>query len=495
MKRLRNHTYMTLLVACFLQCTIIGLAFGQKTSPQAEHVIYSDTVNMSLLIEKSYSQVHISSTPPLILSYKDSICRMIWIHNDLSDPIIIVRYSLDGLGPTQGYGKGFIPTINYILLPNETIPACQMCFVERAPQNQIVRANLRLKDLTYKGESYLNGVVIMGAKYTADSLLSLPCFEVSLDTAVFDPVIIDGESFLPITLKSNRNEPVVVSTNANNYDSSAFSSQPSFPVTIPPRSSITVPLRYHPRSDVNVVKYRHYSNIEFSGIWDDIACTSWSSTFVGLAITPTADSIATQLFPDQTQILAFIGEMKPKVKTFYFVNNFPDTIRIVSISMKDGTSFRINTVTPSNTFPFDLLPGENITVDVEMFNIAKGVHYDELIIVVDKAADALHFELQGLQKEAPASVRNGVIENVELSVYPNPTSGSTTFSLNGAEHGELEISDVLGNLVYRSGISDMLVWNGLTVNGNKLSSGSYIVRVRSTDPAKPFIASKLFLVQ
>jgi hypothetical protein len=287
----------------------------------------------------------------------------------------------------------------------------------------------------------------------------------------------------------------VISAWSSSIDADAFQFSSSFPITMPPLGSATAQITYVPSTTAKEVKYRHGLEIRFPSTWDGNSCTQTTLTFAGTAIEPTSSGTATPLFPDEKQILAFVGTMQPTVKTFHFINNTPSSLKIISVSMKNGTSFRINNVTPSNTFPFDLAAGANMTVDVEMFNVTQGVHYDELIIVVDKAADALHFELQGLQKQGAASVRNSLEQAVELAVYPNPTSGTTTFLLSGADRGELEIVDVLGNILYRSPLNTMLIWNGSSLSNTQLLPGSYIARVRSSEAARPFITSKIFIVQ
>jgi hypothetical protein len=89
------------------------------------------------------------------------------------------------------------------------------------------------------------------------------------------------------------------------------------------------------------------------------------------------------------------------------------------------------------------------------------------------------------------------VDNLDIAVcvYPNPTSGATTLSLSGADRGELEISDILGNIVYRSQFDSFHIWDGKADNDSRLPPGSYIARVRSRDPAKPFIASTVFMIQ
>jgi hypothetical protein len=477
-----------LLIVSLLSFFSVSDIFSQKREPLVYNLT-SDTIPVSVLLNNSLIQRARIDT----LLYRQSICRTISIHNDLPQPAL-----LQGV---YGYGgEAYFVVENYVsgsltLLPGEIVAVSKYCITHHPATDDKVDFSV--------GSNYLSvgnkTVSHVSAEFTTllkrDSLLKLPCFVSSFDNLVFDPVIIDGTTTRQLTLKSNRNQPIVISASSTSIDANSFVFKSVFPVTVPPLGTVTVSLGYHPRSDTNTVLYRHGMTLKLSGLWDSSVCGNIEWTLAGTAIPPTASGIATPLFPDEKQILAFVGEMKPTVQTFHFTNNTSASLKIISVSMKNGTSFRINNVTPSNTFPFDLAAGANMTVDVEMFDVSQGVHYDELIIVVDKAADALHFELQGLQKEKPSSVRTSVQNDVKLLICPNPTSGAATFSLTGAERAELEISDVLGNIVYRSQFENMLIWNGSTLANNKLPSGSYIARVHSLDPSAPFVTSQFFIVQ
>jgi hypothetical protein len=76
-----------------------------------------------------------------------------------------------------------------------------------------------------------------------------------------------------------------------------------------------------------------------------------------------------------------------------------------------------------------------------------------------------------------------VSESPEFEIYPNPAGNTLTISFSNSISGigHIEIYDVFGQLVYRSGNTDIGAGNSSEIKINMLSSGSYLIRVTDAD--------------
>jgi hypothetical protein len=75
---------------------------------------------------------------------------------------------------------------------------------------------------------------------------------------------------------------------------------------------------------------------------------------------------------------------------------------------------------------------------------------------------------------ATAGVGSSALSDLALRVYPNPTAGACTLTLNGT--ATIEVLDVLGRTVDRFTMTDMREWDM-----SALPAGTYIVRAEITD--------------
>ncbi|WP_207434202.1 T9SS type A sorting domain-containing protein [Sabulibacter ruber] len=72
-------------------------------------------------------------------------------------------------------------------------------------------------------------------------------------------------------------------------------------------------------------------------------------------------------------------------------------------------------------------------------------------------------------------------EEQSMSVFPNPSSGVITISLDGFEgkKTDLKILNVIGNVVYREVIQDPEARYAKTLDLNKLAKGLYYVKLET----------------
>src|SRR5439155_16910743 len=155
-------------------------------------------------------------------------------------------------------------------------------------------------------------------------------------------------------------------------------------------------------------------------------CATPLISLLGIAIPPTADSISTSLAAGSTDILAMIGDNSVTTKTFHFSNTGSTNLKITDVSLKNGKSFAITDIQPTNTLPFILTPGQSMSVTISMTTVTNRVYYDEVIITAENALISMDFQLQGLRKNGTqAGVR---LSNAEqhVAIYPNPSQGEIT---------------------------------------------------------------------
>lgn len=74
-----------------------------------------------------------------------------------------------------------------------------------------------------------------------------------------------------------------------------------------------------------------------------------------------------------------------------------------------------------------------------------------------------------------ATCKEGVSENNEVELYPNPAKESITIALPNNDEKNIMVTDALGNLVMQFNTSDTL----FTININNLPSGMYIIICKS----------------
>ncbi|MFC6997135.1 T9SS type A sorting domain-containing protein [Rufibacter roseus] len=84
----------------------------------------------------------------------------------------------------------------------------------------------------------------------------------------------------------------------------------------------------------------------------------------------------------------------------------------------------------------------------------------------------------------PAEPRNEAKQDTEdrsVTVYPNPSSGVITISLEGFEgkRTDLRIMNVIGNVVYREVLQDPAGRVSKTLDLNKLTKGLYYVKLET----------------
>jgi hypothetical protein len=456
---------------------LMGKVLAQNTP------IMSDT--MKVTSSNTYVQLRNFGT----LAIGQSECHTIYLQNSTGKALIINSVVNQDLQyGNNDFTVKAIPSMPAILLNGEIVSLADICFVPQPTQVQDTSISLGIMVETNIGSLY--GVCAGFEKI--DTLLKKPCISLTLNGDVFGPVIMDGDVTQTVTLQSNRYDSLWVTGSdgwkTNLVDPPFSISGITFPYHLAPREVKTFNVTFSPRSNVANVQYRYVGSLSlgaFSRRVDSSGLTHFEEscsyynvsplTLAGVAIPPTADSISTSLTAGSTDILAMISDNSVTTQTFHFSNTGTTNLKITDVSLKNGKSFAITNIQPTNTFPFVLTPGQSMSVTISMTTVTNGVYYDEVIITAENAIISINFALQGLHKDGVQADVHKLAADQHIALYPNPSHGMITVTIPDMKNATVEVLDLLGRVVIREKANDSWIWR------SNAAPGTYILHVTGTD--------------
>jgi hypothetical protein len=421
-------------------------------------------------------------------------CVKLYAANKKTDPMIIYSAGLSPGNPDQDSSASkiqFLVPLPYVLLPGEEVPYAEICYTPLKP-NEYAQDEL-FQEYTPVYNNFRFGNIFLSSEY--DSLLAKPCLEFIRKPAnLIGPVMIGGDGFDTVIVKSNRKFPVQIKPFQFMYgDSDVFSTVEKFPITVPPLGNASYTIKFSPHAKDTLVKYRY--GVHVGEIFSD-SCGKLANEddIAGLAFPPTADSTATPLFPDKEYVLGMSGAAPSFSQDFHFVNNGPQNVKVTAVSLSDPSpEFAITGIQPTNVLPFTLAPGGKMTVTVLFTPSKPGVlFYNQIVITTEVGAQSVSFPLQGLQL-LPEGVKQVTQENVAMSLVPNPAHREVSVSITGAEKvSRCELYDALGRVLMSSTGNTILDWQ----LDPSLASGVYFIRAEGVAvDGNPFIATKRLIVE
>ncbi|MFI5263622.1 MAG: T9SS type A sorting domain-containing protein [Candidatus Kapaibacterium sp.] len=442
-------------------------------------MVQTDTVTLSWdssrFMLRSFDTVAVGNTE----------CHTIFFQNTGSTPLIINSiFEFDGSG---SFTAKVIPSLPLILLQNEIVSIADICFSPGANTSSVDYGALAIRGTI--GSSNLDIDAQVSGFQKPDTLISKPCVEISFDSTFFGPIIMDGDITHTGTIKSNRLDSIQVRMDTAIYgDGKAFLvSGITFPYMLAPLEVKTFNITFSPRSNTPIVKYRDVGYLSLQ-----VGCNVdfLKLTLGGVAIPPTADSISTSLAAGSTDVLAMISNNSVTTQTFHFTNTGTTNLKITAVALKNGKSFAITNIQPTNTLPFILTPGQSMSVTIAMTTTTNGVYYDEVIITAENAIISMDFQLQGLRKDGTLSVNNSSSESQRLMIYPNPSHGGITVDIPGMRNAKIQVLDLLGRVIASSTASEKWIWN------SNAPAGTYTLHVTGSDETgKTFQSYDRFLIE
>lgn len=460
-------------------------------------IVSSTTTEKILLTAEIFP--HITSGSDLRPRYIDysvlpgtSSCMPIKATNNTTQPMNIYGYSLDDAGRFSTLTVDTLIPPSYVILPGESVILLNICYAPKQPNQELYQSyyiNFSLDGKNFSCE--------IDATYSSssDTTLLKPCVEIVGSGIVLGPIIFNGTAETTVTLKSNR-------YTAQNVTSVAFQDDVDgvfhvkgnpFPIKLDSLASVPLTFEFTPTLTKPVIKDRFSSKVSITSS----QCATSSFSLAGLALQPTADSISTPLFPDKEYVLGMSSSAPSFSQDFHFVNNGLTNTKIVSVGLADPSpEFVVTNITPTNSLPFTLLPGEKMTVSVLFTPSQVGkVFFNQLLITTEQGIQSVSYPLQGI-RTMTSGVQGSSDSSVTVTLNPNPATTSVTVSVKGAGIiEEATMNNTIGNMVLLNSRPAKPEWTW-DVNPNFIMRGVYFVRITGKTPdGKPFVASRRLVVE
>lgn len=320
------------------------------------------------------------------------------------------------------------------------------------------------------------------------------CYNAQPNKNLFIPATIPGGyTDRDFTFVNQLNEPIVISKlEMTGPDASEFSliNLPAVPLSVPALGTKEFTIRYAPKPH-NTNSFAAVSMV-IDGT-SDKNCSEFGYAVYGL-VRFESDSEYYPLFGDLKETLPIKSERDKITKEFIFYNNNATAVKVLSVSVTDGTHFRIVSTDPSS-LPVIIGPGGQLKVFVEFDAGKGGIYNDELVIVTDNALTSLTFQMQGI-RAVTASVNEVSIKAPELSILPNPATSSVRIIATNAIIRETAIYDMLGNVVARVINTNNWIWDLRSSSGERVADGTYFVRTEGiTGNGSVFVKTEKMIVR
>lgn len=310
---------------------------------------------------------------------------------------------------------------------------------------------------------------------------------------VIPATIPGGYTERDFTFTNQLNEPIVISKlEMTGSSASEFSliNLPALPLAVPALGTQEFTVRYSP------TVHSSYSMAAVSMTMNgttDKNCSEFALGVYGL-VRSEHDSEYYPLFGDLKETLPIKSEQNTITKEFIFYNNHATSIKVLSVSLTDGTHFHIVSTDPS-TLPATLGQGGQLKVMVEFDAGSGGIYNDQLVIVTENALTTLTFDMQGI-RAATSSVSEVSITAPELSVLPNPAASSVRIMTTNATVRETAIYDMLGNVVARMMNTNNWTWDLRSTSGERVADGTYFIRTEGvTASGSAFVKTEKMIVR
>ncbi|MEP7235892.1 MAG: T9SS type A sorting domain-containing protein, partial [Ignavibacteriota bacterium] len=395
-------------------------------------------------------------------------CSDVIIDNKNNTPVIVTSITISGNGASD-FAFNPAPSFPFTIgeFTKTTVPFCY-----NAPNARGTYSTPHF-DVTYHADG--------AAEYTQTTTLygsTVDCIGVTPDTIEFGSLIAGGNAQSEIEVTNTFDHTITLSGESwqNDTNGSSFSLlSPTFPITLGSKETKKLNFNFAPALTTFGRCYAIY-NLNFTGA-DDSTCTSMQVNLEGLSVDPTDTARNTfQLFPNVSSAMPILSDQQKTSKDFIFYNNSPNKVKVISVSVKDGTHFAIVSPTTSD-LPITLAPNEQMKVTISFDANMNGYYNDELDISTENGFATHSFSLQAVRTNGiPAGVASHVAITPQITLSPNPSRGEVMISIADANIRSIAIYDMLGNLISSQNGSSNWKWDGTAENGELSYAGTYFVR-------------------
>jgi hypothetical protein len=408
-------------------------------------------------------------------------CDNITITNYGNVPVIITSLGMSGADAAE-FSLSPAPTLPMTIGAN-SIVQLPYCFSAPNSRHSDSRAEL---DITYHADGTVDEIA-RGFLYG----LTESCVIFTPDSLQFGDLIAGGNADGEVTITNTLDNAVTLTGDSwQQYPANEFILVgTSFPIQLASKESKTLKFHWVPSGKTDEYSGGQYM-INYTGSGDSL-CTFAYMGVVGHVVDPSDTSTKEyQLFPNVKSAMPVVSDQQTTTKDFIFYNNTTNPVKVISVSVKDGTHFAVVTPTSSD-LPITLKPGDQMKVTLSFDANTNGYYNDELDIVTENGITSQAFSLQGIRKNGiTAGVATSEALAPQISLSPNPSQGLVTIDIAGAGTRSIEIYDMLGSMIATYKNSNLWMWDGVQTNGQLARQGTYFVRASGlTDTGTPFVTT------
>jgi hypothetical protein len=278
----------------------------------------------------------------------------------------------------------------------------------------------------------------------------------------FGSVPLDSTATREVYVRNHTNDYLVIdSAYLRTNTAHGFTLNTHAPMTLAPNGDTTLSISFTATSGV-----KDTATLVFTTSGCDVRIMGIAASIDSLNV---VDTSSYELFADSTQTLIFTGDSSFATQVFSFVNDLPDSLKIMSVSLAQGTHFQIFDIDPQ--YPqFKMGPDDIMDVTLQFIG-APGTYDDTLVIVTETGIVALTFPIHAVI--SASDVKQHSANAPAMHVIPNPATGPVHISLDNARTTIIEVLDVMGKVVAH-------IIEG-TWDHSRVAAGTYFIRAIGVD--------------
>ncbi len=409
-------------------------------------------------------------------------CKSVVIYNENTVPITLTGLQMSG--PDAA---------NFALQPSQSLP------VQLAPHSSFT-ANLcctmpqsRTSLTAYVNTQYSLDGGVTTLWMAQEQIFATPnreCIvaDVQYDTVIIGTVIGEGWVESGVSLRNTLDVPLTLNNLKLSYGGTTtdyITSLDNYPISIAAGESATLHFHFEPKTTAQKYFTAIY-DADISGSKDSL-CSHLTLQLMGIG---QQNSNNVSLFPSQKEALNIKSNSNSTTQRFVFTNNGNQAVKVVGVSLKDGSNFQIQSPL-STDLPKTLQTGESMNVDIAFTSSNTGTFSDQLIITTDHALTSQTFDLHGIRTGATDGV-DPINSAAELEIVPNPVHENVTVTAKNVQSAKYELYDALGAVIAHT--DNIPAWN-INLGSLNLTAGNYYVRVTGMNAAHaPVIITKQIVV-
>lgn len=210
---------------------------------------------------------------------------------------------------------------------------------------------------------------------------------------------------------------------------------------------------------------------------DTMHCKTATASLNGTAAYFAHDTSSINFNDTGTATVNMSGDSGHLVHRIEFVNNSSVSLLVHSITLSNTNHFYLAQILPGT--PDTVLPGAKISALIYFYGDSSGTTYNDTIVVtIEHALTSFYVYVSGhsVDVQQQSGVASAMLNAGKLRIYPNPSQGLTTISIDGSAQARFDVLDLLGHAVAHFDGAPMWQWNA-----DALAAGTYYVRAQSGD--------------